>query len=176
MVKGGNCMGKIIAALAGVGKSYVGEKYKNVLDLDWTYFKWMKLEDEKLSIEQRKGNPNRIPNPEWPQNYVKEILKQKDNYDIVLIPPSHERLKTEYVFKYFDEHNIEYYVARPNLSGWKYIEQRLRERGNTDEFICQVRDNFEIFIEEFSKKKYKQIVIEDGDFLEDALIKKGLIK
>ena len=92
-------MGKIISAFAGVGKSYVGEKYENVLDLDWTYFKWLKQDEkDKLSIEKIKGSSNRIPNPNWPHNYVEEILKQKENYDIVLIPPSHERLKTEYIF------------------------------------------------------------------------------
>jgi len=169
-------MGKIISAFAGVGKSYVGEKYNNVLDLDWTYYKWLKLEDEKLSIEQRKGSTSRVPNPNWPQNYVDEIIKQKDNYDIVLIPPSHERLNTEYVFKYFDEHNIEYYVARPNLSGWKYIEKRLKDRGNTEQFISQVRENFNIFLDEFSKDKYNQIIIDDGKFLEDALIRDGFLK
>ena len=169
-------MGKIVAAFAGVGKSYVGRKYKNILDLESTYYKWLEDGVAHLTEEERKGNKNRVLNPAWPQNYIDEILKQRDNYDIVLIQLSHARLKNEQIFEYFDKNKIEYYVARPNLSGWEYIEQRLRERGNTDEFICQVRDNFEIFIEEFSKKKYKQIVIEDGKFLEDALIKKGLIK
>ena len=31
-------------------------------------------------------------------------------------------------------------------------------------------------IDEFSKPEYKQIVIDDGKFLEDALIKGGYIK
>ena len=76
---------------------------------------------------------------------------------------------------YLKNNNIDFYVARPNLSGWNFIEQRLRDRGNTEEFIMQVKNNFEIFIEEFSKEKYNQIVIDDGKFLEDALIKKGFL-
>ena len=104
------------------------------------------------------------------------LLKQKNNYDIILIQLSHKRLKNEEIFEYFDKNNIEYYVARPNLSGWKFIEQRLRDRGNTEEFVGQVRDNFKIFIKEFSKPKYKQIIINDGEFLEDALLKEGLLK
>lgn len=169
-------MGKIIAAFAGVGKSYVGRKYKNVLDLESTYYKWLEDGIAHLTEEERKGNKNRVLNPLWPQNYIDEILKQKDNYDIVLIQLSHTRLKNEKIFEYFDKNNIEYYVARPNLSGWKYIEHRLRDRGNTEEFIAQVKDNFNIFIEEFSKDIYNQIVIDDGDFLEDALIKEGFIE
>lgn len=169
-------MGKIIAAFAGVGKSYIGKKYNNVLDLESTYFKWLEDGVAHLTEEERKGNKNRVLNPLWPQNYIDEILKQKDIYDIVLIQLSHKRLSNEQIFEFFNKNNIEYIVARPNLSGWKYIEQRLRDRGNTEEFIGQVRDNFEIFIEEFSKDKYKQIIINDGEFLEDALLKEGLLK
>ena len=168
-------MGKIIAAFAGVGKSYVGQKYPNVLDLESTYFKWLENGVAHLTEEERKGRKDRVLNPLWPQNYIEEILKQKDKYDIVLIQLSHKRLKNEQIFEYFDKHKIDYYVARPNLSGWKYIEQRLRDRGNTEEFVGQVRDNFNVFIEEFSKPKYKQIIIDDGKFLEDALIKNKLL-
>lgn len=169
-------MGKIIAAFAGVGKSYVGKKYNNVLDLESTYYKWLEDGVAHLTEEERKGNKNRVLNPSWPQNYIDEILKQKDNYDIVLIQLSHARLKNELIFEYFEKNKIEYYVARPKLTGWKYIEQRLKDRGNTEEFIRQVRDNFNIFIEEFSKEKYNQIIIDDGEFLEDALIKNKFLK
>jgi len=168
-------MGKIIAAFAGVGKSFIGKKYENILDLESTYYKWLDNGVANLTEEERKGNKNRVLNPNWPQNYIAEILKQKDNYDIVLIQLSHERLKNEQIFEYFNENKIEFYVARPNLSGWKYIEDRLRTRGNTEEFINQVKDNFEIFIEEFSKPQYNQIIIEDGEFLENALIKNKFI-
>ncbi len=168
-------MGKIIAAFAGVGKSYVGKKYPNVLDLESTYYKWLENGVANLTEEERKGNKNRVLNPKWPQNYIDEILAQEDKYDIVLIQLSHKRLANEQIFEYFDKHKIEYYVARPKLSGWKYIEKRLRDRGNTEEFVGQVRENFKIFVKEFSKDKYKQIIIEDGKFLEDALIENHLI-
>lgn len=169
-------MGKIIAAFAGVGKSYIGKKYKNILDLESTYFKWLEDGVAHLTEEERKGNKNRVLNPAWPQNYIDEILKQRNNYDIVLIQLSHQRLKNEQIFEYFDRNKIEYFVARPKLGGWEYIEQRLRDRGNTEDFIAQVKDNFVVFIEEFSKDKYNQIIIDDGEFLESALIKNGFIK
>ena len=169
-------MGIIISAFAGVGKSYLGKKYNNILDLESTYYKWLDEGVKKLTEEERKGNKNRTLNPRWPKNYIDEIIRQKDNYDIVLIQLSHVRLKNEEIFKYFNEKNINYYVARPKLSGWKYIEKRLKARGNTEDFISQVKDNFNVFINEFSKPDYNQIIIEDGEFLEDALIKGGYIK
>ena len=169
-------MGKIISAFAGVGKTYVGKKYQNVLDLESTYYKWLENGVAHLTEEERKGRKDRVLNPLWPKNYIEEILKQKDNYDIVLIQLSHKRLSNEQIFEYFDKNNIEYFVARPNLSGWEDIEKRLNDRGNTQEFIGQVKNNFNVFIEEFSKEKYNQIVIDDGNFLEDALIKNGFLK
>ncbi len=168
-------MGIIISAFAGVGKSYVGKQYKNVLDLESTYFKWLEDGVAHLTEEQRKGNKNRVLNPAWPQNYIDEILKQRNNYDIVLIQLSHERLKNQQIFEYFDNNKIEYYVARPKLSGWSFIEKRLKERGNTQEFVEQVKENFSIFIEEFSKEKYNQIIIGDNKFLLDALVEYGFL-
>ena len=167
--------GEIIAAFAGVGKSYVGEKYDKVLDLENTYYKWLEDGVAHLTEEERKGNKNRVLNPKWPYNYIEEIIKQKDNYDIVLIQLSHPRLKNEQIFEFFDNNVIDYYVARPNLSGWQYIENRLKNRGNKEEFIAEVRANFEIFIDEFSKPKYKQIIIKDNEFLEDELIENGML-
>ena len=163
-------MGTIIAAFAGVGKSYVGKKYSNVIDLESTYFKWLDNGISTLTEEERKGRKDRVLNPEWPYNYVRDIMIERDSHDIVLIMLRHERLKSEKIFEYFDEHEIEYYVARPNITGWKYIEQRLKDRGNTEEFVMQVKDNFNVFVEEFSNEKYNQIIIEDGKFLEDALV------
>ena len=72
-------MGKIVAAFAGVGKSYVGSKYPNVLDLESTYFKWLENGIANLTEEERKGRKDRVLNPLWPQNYIDEILKQKNN-------------------------------------------------------------------------------------------------
>ncbi len=169
-------MGTIIAAFAGVGKSYVGKKYNNVIDLESTYFKWLDNGIATLTEEERKGRKDRVLNPEWPYNYVRDIMIERDSHDIVLIMLGHERLKSEKIFEYFDEHEIEYYVARPKITAWPIIEKRLIDRGNPPEFIQQVKDNFKVFIEEFSKPKYKQIIIEDNEFLEDALIKNGFLQ
>ena len=65
-------MGKIIAAFAGVGKSYVGEKYDKVLDLESTYYKWLEDGVAHLTEEERKGNKNRVLNPKWPYNYIED--------------------------------------------------------------------------------------------------------
>jgi len=167
--------GMIIAAFAGVGKTWVGKNYNNVLDLESTYYKWDSTGLEHLSEEERKGLPNRKPNPKWPQNYIDEVLKQKDNYDIVLIILPHEILKTEEISEYFFNNGIEFYIALPEKTSITTILQRLKERGNNEHFIREVERNFPFFIEEFSKDKYKKIIMKDGEYLGDTLIRVGLL-
>ena len=169
-------MGTIIAAFAGVGKSYVGKKYSNVIDLESTYFKWLDNSISTTTKENNKSCKIRGLNPEWPYNYVRDIMIERDSHDIVLIILGHKRLKSEKIFEYFDEHEIEYCVARPNITAWPIIEKRLIDNNVHPENIKQIKDNFKVFIEEFSKPKYKQIIIEDGEFLEDALIKNGFLQ
>ena len=53
-------MGKIIAAFAGVGKSYLGKHYSNVLDLESNYYKWLEDGVSHLTEEKRKDNKNRM--------------------------------------------------------------------------------------------------------------------
>jgi len=168
--------GIIVGAKAGVGKSYLGKKYDNVLDLESTYFKWNTEGLEGLSEEERKGVKTRTLNPEWPQNYIDEIVKQRENYDIILTQLPHERLKNKEIADYFFEHNIEFYVAMPTESALETILERLRERGNGEDFVNEVRNNFPSFVEEFSKGKYKKIDINDDEYLEDALVRAGLLE
>lgn len=86
-------MGIIIAGFATCGKSVLGRKYKNILDLESSPFKNIMRDD--LSVEEQKGTKREI-NPLWPQNYYDAIKDAIEEYDIVLV-----QLKPEH-FDYFD--------------------------------------------------------------------------
>ena len=58
--------GIIIAGFATCGKSILGKKYSNVIDLESSPFKH--IMNDNLSIEEQKGT-KRESNPLWPQNY-----------------------------------------------------------------------------------------------------------
>lgn len=75
-------MGIIIAGFATVGKSVLGKKYKNVIDLESSPFKNIMRTD--LSIEGQKGT-KREENPLWPQNYYDAIIDAVKKYDVVLV-------------------------------------------------------------------------------------------
>mgnify|MGYP006070278029 FL=1 len=72
--------GIIIAGFAGVGKTTLA----NVIDLESSIYKWDNTGLENIPVEARKGT-KRNQNKEWPLNYINEIKKQVELYDIVLV-------------------------------------------------------------------------------------------
>lgn len=160
-------MAIIIAGFATCGKSILGRKYKNVIDLESSAYKH-KVIDAKLTIEQRKGT-KRVINNEWPQNYYDAINEACKKYDIVLV-----QLKPEH-FDYFDENNIKYSIAYPNINNWSEVEKRCIERGNNEAFIIRFKEVFKSYYEDSLKRKYeKMYILNKTETLEDCLIKENI--
>lgn len=154
-------MGIIIAAFATCGKSILGKKYRNVIDLESSPFKNIMRTD--LSVEEQKGTKREL-NPLWPQNYYDAILEAEKKYDIVLV-----QLKPEH-FDYFDKNNIKYSIAYPNLDNWEEVEKRCIERGNNENFIIRLKNVFVPFYEDAIKRNYEKLYILNGnETLEDVL-------
>ena len=160
-------MGIIIAGFATCGKSILGKKYSNVLDLESSPFKNIMRTD--LSVEEQKGTKREI-NPLWPQNYYDAIVEATKQYDIVLV-----QLKPEH-FDYFDKHNIKYSIAYPNINNWEVVERRCIERGNNENFIRRLKQVFIPYYEDSIKRNYDKLYILNGnETLEDILKKDGII-
>jgi len=160
-------MAIIIAGFATCGKSVLGRKYKNVIDLESSVYKH-KVINDNLSVEQRKGTKREI-NDEWPQNYYNAINEACQKYDIVLV-----QLKPEH-FNYFDENNIKYSIAYPNINNWSEVEKRCIERGNNEAFIIRLKEVFKSYYEDSLKRKYeKMYILNNSENLEDCLIKDNI--
>lgn len=153
----------IIAGFATVGKSILGKKYKNVIDLESTCYKHINM-NEDISVEERKGTKRDI-NPMWPQNYYDAIIKASNEYDIVLV-----QLKPEH-FDYFDTHGIKYSIAYPNINNWSEIEKRCIERGNNEKFIIRLKKVLIPYYEDAIKRNYEYFFTLNGnETLENILI------
>ena len=76
--------GIIIAGFATCGKTYLGNKYSNVIDLESSNYKFDNSETINISTEERKGT-NRKINPNWPSNYYKAIVDAQKKYDVILV-------------------------------------------------------------------------------------------
>ena len=157
----------IIAGFATCGKSVLGRKYKNVLDLESSVYRYANY-DKSLSVEERKGTKREI-NSLWPQNYYDAIKDAVEEYDIVLV-----QLKPEH-FDYFDKHSIKYSIAYPSLDSWNVVEKRCIDRGNNENFIKRLKEVFIPFYEDSIKRNYQKLyMLNDNETLEDVLKNNGI--
>lgn len=160
--------GLLVAGFGAIGKTTLSLKYKNVIDLESSSFKYI-IDDEleKLNIEQRKGLKNRKINPDYPENYYKAIVESLKTHDIVLISVHKDILKK------LENNNIEYMVVYPKEEMLDELLERCIKRGNTQEYYSGMKDAYLRF---YPSQNEKVLWLKSGEYLEDILIKNNLLK
>lgn len=161
--------GIIISAFATCGKSFLGKKYSNVIDLESSNYKYDNHKVKNIPVESRKGTRRNINN-DWPNNYYETIKEAVQKYDIVLV-----QLKPEH-FDYFDNNNIKYSIAYPNINNWKEVEKKCIDRGNNEKFINRLKRVFVPYYEDSIQRNFEKLyIIDSNKTLEDYLIQDNII-
>ena len=160
--------GVIISGFGGVGKTYLAKKYKNVIDLESSPYKYIYHDINKKDYEALKGKPNRIPNPDYPQNYVSAIKNAVKKYDVVCV-----RCNGDENVDFYDTYGLDYIVCCPTKSAYKNYAKRFKERGNSDEWIKKNKEYYKVAYERYKIFKGEKILLHEGETLEDALLKRG---
>lgn len=159
--------GLLIAGFGAIGKTTLAKKYKNILDLESSYYKYIIDEElKKLDVEQRKGLKLRKLNPDFPENYYNAILDNLKKYDIVLISMHNE------IIEKLENNNIDYIVVYPKEKMIDEIIERCKKRGNKEDFLSGVKDAYYKF---YPNKSANVLWLNDGQYLEDVLIKNNLL-
>ena len=164
--------GIVIAGFAGIGKTILEKKYENVIDLDCGNYKWIYENDKykKMDLEKRKGIKNKIKNPEWPTNYVQEILEKQKKYKIITISLYDIYLDNDINFKKeLEQNNIRYISCFPEKNEKKEYINRYKNRGNSNKWISGIEKNFENWIEKLQEETESKIVLSSKETLEDKL-------
>ena len=81
---------KVISVFAGCGKTTVGEKYSNVCDLRSSTYRCDYSNIKKKKKKKMKCVKERIPNPDWPNNYLNALKEAINKYDLVLVPSNED--------------------------------------------------------------------------------------
>lgn len=162
----------IISAWICAGKTYLTKKYDNITELPSGDYKYILTEEQKAVVnkESLKSTKREI-NPAWPQNYYDAILDEAKSgrYEIILIAPCMP-------FEEMRNYGIEFILAYPDPVCKEDYKKRARERGANEEFIKRVETKIESDYAEFLEQPNEKIVIKQGEYLEDALIRVGILK
>lgn len=162
----------IISAWICAGKTYLTKTYDNITELPSGDYKYILTEEQKAVVnkESLKSTKREI-NPEWPKNYYDAIVaeEKKEEYEIILIAPCMP-------FEEMRNYGIDFILAYPDPSCKEEYKRRARARGANEEFIKRVDTKIESDFEEFLRQPNEKIIIQPGEYLEDALVRVGILK
>ena len=160
--------GIIIAGFATCGKSVLGRKYSNVIDLESSNYKYNTAGLENVPVEMRKGTKREL-NKDWPYNYYEAIKEAVKKYDVVCVQLTPEHLD------YFDQNNIKYCIAYPNIDNWDKVEKKCINRGNNESFIRGLKDAFIPFYQDVLQRNCENLyIINANETLESLLIENNI--
>jgi len=162
----------VISAWICAGKTYLTENYEQVTELPSGDYKYI-LTEEQQAVENKESlkSTKREINPDWPTNYYDAILKAigKVRHEIILIAPCMP-------FADMREYGIDFMLAYPDPACREEYKARARQRGANEEFVKRVETQIETDYEEFLQQPNEKIVLHSGEYLEDALIRVGVLK
>lgn len=147
----------IIAGFPGVGKSTAAQRYPHIfIDLESSNYHWCTKDGVKVC------------NPEWPINYVNDIIKEADKietspYDTI----SYILISTHYeVLQELAKRNVVFHAILPKSKDI-YI-RRYRDRGSDESFIKLLDSKFEDFVKDVEASDALTIWHTDG-YVSDIL-------
>ena len=158
--------GIVIAGFAGIGKTTLAKKYKNVIDVESSPYKYDYSNMGTFDVEKMKGKNGRIINSEFPLNYINAIKKAQKEYDIVLV-----WIHPEEILPFYDKYGIDYYLCFPSREALAEYEERFINRGNTREYINKVLKDYDKRYNQFTNNSHKKVELSIGETLEDALLR-----
>ena len=157
----------IIAGFAGIGKTTINDKYSNVIDLDATPYVYDDSNLMHLTVEERKGRDDRLPNPAWPENYIEAIKKAKEKYNIILVWERPD-IVNEYI-----KAGIDFYVCYPPSEHLDLYKKRYSDRGNPKKYETKKMKEYWERLEFYETIKDLKRIILNEQYLEDYLINQG---
>ena len=163
----------VVLAYVGTGKTELTKRYEGVWNPSSDDYRY--IFDKSLSPEQRKSDPNRKDNPDFPNNFLNAISENLEKNIVVLV-------LTEKLFPLYESQEFKDKVkgariimACPEKENFDEYEEKFKARGNSETFIENRRKEFPFVMDIFENAQgYEKVAIKSGQYLDDALIKHGL--
>jgi len=153
----------VIAGTAGVGKTELAKRYKNVVDLESSTYSW--LYPVGADVEAMKGVAGRVDHPDWPQNYIRAIKKAMAKFDYVCVGGSLEKNFANYI-----EAGIDFEIFTLARSAIPEYVERFVNRGNSREWAEKVYALYDEYLPRYQAVGKKIVLLEPGETLESFLL------
>lgn len=168
----------LVLAYPGCGKTELEKRYQGVVDFEHQDFRYIYDESIRdLPLELRKGATDlREDNPEWPENFLTNALRELNDGKIVVSP---------FVRTVFDAYNNDFFRRRaenvrtilvcPKIEEFDEYVERFRKRGNSNNFIARRKSEIASIVELFEQTlDCEKITLKNDQYLADALEKFGI--
>ena len=141
----------VVSGFPAIGKSFIAKKFPiMVRDLESSDYHWLRsLSNSQIWELDESGN--KIPNDNWPSNYIRDIkaLEKSGMYRNVLVS-SHELIRTEMAKAKIRYTNI-FPENTPRMK--ELILERCRIRQSPPEFIENLDKNWDAYISSLENDK-----------------------
>jgi len=140
----------IICGFPGIGKSYAAKK-RGWHDSDSSQFSWVSH-----------GEIPRVPNPEFPANYIFHIACLEGP----VLASSHSVVRNALV-----QANLSFSVCYPARQCLAEYLERYRQRGSPESFVILLASNWDNWLGEMENetRATHHLVLGPGQYLDDAL-------
>lgn len=119
----------IISAWGCLGKTTFAKAHPDIcLDIESIHYSRI-YPNKIINDEISKGDENFVPNPDYPQNYINDIVSNLGKYKFILITLARE------LFTELDKLRIEYSILYPLPTRKQKILDDARGRGNNELFV-----------------------------------------
>ena len=156
---------KIVVGYPGVGKTYLGKTFSDVVDIDSSDYHWIYDNPEVArDLEKRKDCMEKSLNDSWPYNYIEAIsdLYHQDEFSYILVV-----FKTE-ILSLLSDCQLPFTIVAPKRELKEEYRKRYVERKNTDRYISRMLSEWDRdmeYIENFSNVYYLDSCEHLSDFV-----------
>lgn len=102
-------------------------------------------------------------NPNFPENYIRDIVSIAREGYIVLIS-SHKEVRDE-----LNKRSIPFTIVLPSLDMKQEMIDRYIKRGNQENFVTMLENNYETFVNDLMSDPNNKIVLDSGQYLKDVV-------
>lgn len=160
---------RIFCVFAGLGKTFLAQKYSNVIDHDLSKYKYKYNYNDNINYEALKATNNRVKNKDFPDNWLMKLKELMNTDNIILVPADLE------IRNILVKNKIDFIFIMPDLNSKKILIERYKKRGNNKEFIKRAINQLHEWHKEIPYFEYNTIILSKPYILENWLIQQKVL-